>query len=240
MGHTLRPGLLWLMALMLTACGDTHVTPERASIKALIIVDMQYDFLPGGSLPTAEGDEIIGLINALQHNFDLVVATQDWHPQNHGSFASNHIGRSPGELIDLNGLEQVLWPDHAVQGSPGAELLAEIENDKIARVFQKGLNPEVDSYSGFFDNGKQGDSGLNDYLRSQGVTAVYVVGLALDYCVKYTAIDAQQLGYDTTLIVDASRAVNLHPMDGDNAVVMMRDAGITVLNAGQLEGFTLN
>ena len=148
----------------------------------------------------------------------------------HGSFASSHPGRSVGEVIDLNGLDQVLWPDHAIQGSHGAELTAKLDQDKIARVFQKGTNPEVDSYSGFYDNGRRGDTGLDDYLKSKGVTQVYVVGLALDYCVKYTAMDANRAGYDTTLIVDASRAVNLEPDDGADAVGMMEAAGIGVIN----------
>ena len=224
--------LLWLVGvLILTSCTGPHDDPQEASRRALIIVDMQYDFLPGGNLPTAEGDQIVDVINQLQNDFDLVVATQDWHPVGHGSFASSHPGRSPGEVVDLNGLDQVLWPDHAIQGSHGADFVAELDQDKIVRVFQKGVNPEVDSYSGFFDNGQSGDTGLNDFLRSQGVTEVYVVGLALDYCVKYTALDARRMGFDTTLIVDASRAVNLRSGDGTDAVKMMKTDGIKVVSA---------
>jgi nicotinamidase/pyrazinamidase len=224
--------LLWLLGvLILTSCTGPHDDPQEASRRALIIVDMQYDFLPGGNLPTAEGDQIVDVINQLQNDFDPVVATQDWHPVGHGSFASSHPGRSPGEIVDLNGLDQVLWPDHAIQGSHGAELVAELNQDNIERVFQKGMNPEVDSYSGFFDNRQHGDTGLNDFLRLQGVNEVYVVGLALDYCVKYTALDARRLGFDTTLIVDASRAVNLRSNDGADAVEMMKTDGIKVVSA---------
>ena len=226
---------LWVVGCMvLLSCSEAPDTPQEAGKSALIIVDMQYDFLPGGALATTGGDEIIRPINELQGEFDLVVATQDWHPEGHGSFASSHPGRSVGEVVDLNGLDQVLWPDHAIQGSHGAELTADLDQDKIARVFQKGMNPEVDSYSGFYDNGRRGDTGLDAYLKSNGVTEVYVVGLALDYCVKYTAMDAQRAGYDTTLIVDASRAVNLEPDDGANAVGMMEAAGIQVTNTMNL------
>ena len=220
---------MWLIGtLVLLSCTGPLEESQEPGLRALIIVDMQYDFLPGGALAVEEGDQILGLINRLQSEFDFIVATQDWHPEGHGSFASSHPGRSPGDVVDLDGLDQVLWPDHAVQGTHGATLAAALDQDNIARVFQKGLNPQVDSYSGFFDNGQRGDTGLNDYLRSQGVTDVYVVGLALDYCVKFTALDSQRLGFNTTLIADASRAVNLLPGDGDDAIAMMEDAGIRI------------
>lgn len=223
-----------VLALMLVACDTPDSVSVDSESRALIIVDMQYDFMPGGALPTAEGDQIIELINQLQHKFDLVVATQDWHPQHHGSFASNHSGQQAGESINLNGLEQILWPDHSVQGTHGAELVDELDQSKIARVFQKGINPEVDSYSGFFDNGQRGDTGLEAYLRANDIADVYVVGLALDYCVKYTALDAQRIGFNTTLIVDASRAVNLHPTDGDDAVEAVKKVGVEVVMADSL------
>jgi len=195
---------------------------------------MQYDFTPGGSLAVEDGDQIVGLINDLQGEFDLVVATQDWHPSDHGSFASNQEGRRPGEVIQLGGVEQVLWPDHSIQGSHGAELLAELDRSRIARIFRKGTDPEIDSYSGFFDNGKRKATGLGNYLKEEGVSEVYVVGLALDYCVKFTALDAQGLGFDTTLIEDASRAVNLSPNDGIDAVQAMKDAGIQVVKGAEV------
>jgi len=226
---------LWIVGLMfLMSCSEPPDVQRETGKRALIIVDMQYDFLPGGALETKGGDEILEPINRLQSEFDLIVATQDWHPRDHGSFASSHPGRSMGEVVDLNGLDQVLWPDHAIQESHGAELVAELDQSRIARVFQKGKDPEVDSYSGFFDNGHRGDTGLDAYLKENGVTQVYVVGLALDYCVKFTALDARRAGYDTTLIVDASRAVNLQPEDGVNAVEMMTTAGVNIINSSSL------
>ena len=226
---------LWLVGVVfLLSCTDAVEVSQETGKRALIIVDMQYDFLEGGALETLGGTEIIKPINELQSKFDLIVATQDWHPEGHGSFASSHPGRSIGEVIDLNGLDQVLWPDHAIQESHGAELVAELDQSRIARVFQKGMNPEVDSYSGFYDNGHRGDTGLDAYLKEKGVTQVYVVGLALDYCVKFTALDATRAGYDTTLIVDASRAVNLQPDDGVNAVEMMKAEGVRTINASDL------
>ncbi len=228
-------GSVWLSGvLLLVACSGSHEESVAASKRALIIVDMQYDFLPGGSLPTAGGDEIVELINTLQGQFDLVVATQDWHPPDHGSFASQHPDRQPGEVIDLHGLQQVLWPDHAVHGSRGAEMVGELERSDIDKVFQKGTNPTVDSYSGFFDNGQRGDTGLNNYLESHGVTDVYVVWLALDYCDKFTALDANRVGYSTWLIEDASRAVNLRPNDGSDAVKGMQAAGVQVIRSEDL------
>ena len=226
---------LWFVGLVfLLSCTEPTDAPQETGKRALIIVDMQYDFLPGGALETTGGDKILKPINDLQSEFELVVATQDWHPKGHGSFASSHPGRGAGEVIDLNGLEQVLWPDHAIQDSDGAKLSADLDQSRIARVFQKGMNPEVDSYSGFFDNGHRGDTGLDAYLKGEGVTQVYVVGLALDYCVKYTALDAKQAGYETTLIVDASRAVNLKPEDGEGAIEMMNAAGINIINSSSL------
>lgn len=226
---------LWLVGVVfLLSCTDAVEVSQETDKRALIIVDMQYDFLEGGALETLGGTEIIKPINELQSKFDLIVATQDWHPEGHGSFASSHPGRSIGEVIDLNGLDQVLWPDHAIQESHGAELVAELDQSRIARVFPKGMNPEVDSYSGFYDNGHRGDTGLDAYLKENGVTQVYVVGLALDYCVKFTALDAKRAGYETTLIVDASRAVNLQPEDGVNAVEIMTAAGIQVINSDKL------
>ncbi len=222
--------------LLLMSCSETSLSSEQSGKSALIIIDMQYDFSPGGALATTGGDEIVEVINALQPVFDLVVATQDWHPADHGSFASNHDGKKPYEVIDLNGVQQVLWPNHAVQGSHGAQLVKQLEQDEIARVFQKGKNPAVDSYSGFFDNARLGNTGLDAYLRKEGVTEVFVVGLALDYCVKYTSLDAADLGYRTTLIVDATRAVNLQPTDGDEAISAMKSAGVRVLTSDQVPG----
>lgn len=200
-------------------------------MKALIVVDIQNDFLPGGALAVEKGDEIIPVVNKLMRQFDLVIATQDWHPANHGSFASNHPGKKPGEMIVLNGLNQVLWPDHCVQGTSGAEFNAALERRRFSHIFQKGIDPAVDSYSGFFDNGKKIDTGLGNFLKSNEVSEVYVVGLATDYCVKYTALDAAALGFRTFVITDATRAVNLQKGDGEQALKEMERQGVVMLQS---------
>jgi nicotinamidase/pyrazinamidase len=204
-------------------------------MKALIIVDLQNDFCPGGALPVPEGDRVVEVINRIQPRFDLVVATQDWHPADHGSFAANHPGRRPGERIELAGQPQILWPVHCVQGSPGAELHPGLDRSRIARVFRKGADPSVDSYSGFFDNGHRSSTGLGEYLKDQGVTEVCLCGLATDYCVKFTALDAVGLGFTAHLIEDACRGVELRQGDVRRAIDEMRKQGVTILQAGQLK-----
>ena len=203
-------------------------------MRALVLVDIQNDFVPGGALAVRGGDEIIEIANDLQLRFDLVVATQDWHPADHGSFAANHPGTKPGDVIDLNGLRQVLWPVHCVQETPGALFVGPLHTGRIDRVFQKGTDPTIDSYSGFFDNGHRKSTGLADYLKSRGVTDVYVAGLATDYCVKFTALDARKLGFNTFLIEDACRGVNLRPGDVDGAIEEMRRAGVEVVQSHQV------
>jgi nicotinamidase/pyrazinamidase len=203
-------------------------------MKALILVDIQNDFVPGGALSVPEGDQIVPTVNQLQSGFDLVVATQDWHPANHGSFAANYPGRLPGDFINLNGLPQILWPTHCVQGTPGADFVPGLQRTKWDRVFVKGTDPEVDSYSGFFDNGHRRATGLADYLREKGVTDLYVAGLATDYCVKFTVLDALKLGFKTHLIEDACRGVNLHPGDARRAVDEMKNAGVVVVASDSL------
>ncbi|MDB5192339.1 MAG: bifunctional pyrazinamidase/nicotinamidase [Segetibacter sp.] len=177
-------------------------------MRALLLIDIQNDFLPGGRLAVEKGDEIIPIVNDLQQHFNLVVATQDWHPANHKSFASNHPGKNPFEIIDLNGLEQVLWPDHCIQSSEGALFSNQLNMDKVEAIFRKGTNSEIDSYSGFYDNGYLKSTGLADYLRGKQITEVYVVGLAGDYCVYYTAKDAIKEGFQTFLIEDATRSID--------------------------------
>jgi nicotinamidase/pyrazinamidase len=203
-------------------------------MKALIVVDIQNDFLPGGALAVSRGDEIIPIVNRLIPKFELVIATQDWHPANHGSFASNHPGKKPGELINLFGLNQILWPDHCVQNSFGASFSADLETGSITNVFQKGIDPRVDSYSGFFDNGKKKDTGLSQFLKDRNIDEVYIAGLATDYCVKYTAIDASELGFQTYVISDATRAVNLHDNDSEKALKEMHDKGISIIDSGSV------
>jgi nicotinamidase/pyrazinamidase len=197
-------------------------------MKALILVDIQNDFLPGGSLEVPRGDEVIPVANRLMVSFDLVVATQDWHPPDHESFATNHAGRAPGEVIDLHGLEQVLWPPHCIQHSLGAELAPGLETSRIDRVFRKGTDREIDSYSGFFDNGHRKATGLEDYLRERRAEQVFIVGLATDYCVRYTALDSVRLGFRTSVIEEGCRGVELKPGDVQRALEEMQRAGVSI------------
>jgi len=177
-------------------------------MKALLIVDPQCDFIPGGRLPVPKGHEIFPSINKFQEKFDLVVATQDWHPPNHKSFASNHPGKKPFDIITIEGLEQTLWPDHCIQGEPGASFSPHFDDRKVEAIFRKGTDPEIDSYSGFFDNGHRKSTGLADYLKGRGVTKVYLCGLAAEFCVLYTALDALNLGFETYYIEDLTRAIS--------------------------------
>jgi nicotinamidase/pyrazinamidase len=199
--------------------------------RALIIVDVQNDFIPGGALPTRGGDEVVPVINRLQKYFDLTVATQDWHPKGHRSFASQHPGKKPGEVIDLDGLPQVLWPDHCVQESWGAELHPDLAMERVSYIVRKGTDPGIDSYSGFFDNGRRKATGLERWLRAEEVTDVYITGLATDYCVLWTARDARELGFATHAIADACRGVELKDGDVARALEAMRAAEIAVLES---------
>ena len=176
-------------------------------MNALLLVDIQKDFLPDGSLPVPEGDEIIPVVNRLQDYFDIIVATKDWHPEDHGSFASSHEGWQPGDKVELDGVEQILWPDHCVQDSEGAEFADGLKTEKVIKTIKKGIDPKIDSYSGFYDNQHRRATGLHDYLRGKNVDTVYITGLAADVCVRFTALDALELGYITFLIKDATKAV---------------------------------
>ena len=203
-------------------------------MNALIIVDLQNDFLPVGALPVPHGDEVIPLANELQQRFALVLATQDWHPPDHGSFAPNHPGKKPGDRIILDGIEQILWPVHCVQNTHGAEFAPSFDTSRIARVFHKGIDPRIDSYSTFFDNAHRRSTGLGEYLKERSVKNVYLLGLALDYCVKYSALDARQVGFNTYVIVDACRGIGLDPGDLDHALDEMKRAGTILLESGAL------
>ncbi|HUJ61702.1 MAG TPA: bifunctional nicotinamidase/pyrazinamidase [Kofleriaceae bacterium] len=203
-------------------------------MRALILVDLQYDFMPGGALAVPRGDETIAIANRLLPHFSLVAATQDWHPRDHKSFAANHPGRQPYEMIDLHGILQVLWPVHCVQNTHGAELHAGIDRSRVTEVFHKGTDPELDSYSGFFDNDKRKATGLGEWLRERWISRVYVMGLATDYCVKATALDARGLGFDVWLIEDGCRGVELKPGDADRAINEMRGAGVAVVESGSI------
>ncbi len=177
-------------------------------MKTLILIDIQNDFCPGGSLAVPRGDEIIPIVNELQAGFDLVIATQDWHPSDHVSFASNHRGKTPFDTMDLAGMEQVLWPDHCVQGSEGAAFHPSLNTLRVEAVFRKGTDRQIDSYSGFFDNGGRRRTGLTGYLRDKGATQLYFCGLAADVCVYYSIKDAIKEGFPAVLIEDATRALD--------------------------------
>jgi nicotinamidase/pyrazinamidase len=203
-------------------------------MRCLILVDLQYDFMPGGSLAVAEGDRVVPVANRLMRHFDLVVATQDWHPAGHKSFASGHEGKNIGDVIRLDGLDQVLWPDHCIQGTPGAALHEDLAARQIHHVVQKGTDARIDSYSGFFDNGHRQATQLAKLLKQRDITDVAVMGLATDYCVKFTALDAVELGLNTVLIEDGCRGVDLNPGDVSRAIDAMRNAGVQVVTSEQL------
>lgn len=203
-------------------------------MKALILVDIQNDFLPGGALAVPDGDAVIPVANRLQAAFPRVVATQDWHPANHGSFAASHPGKKVFEQIELNGLPQTLWPVHCVQNTKGADLANALDRNRIAKIFPKGTDAGIDSYSGLFDNGHRKSTGLGEWLKVQGVTEVFVCGLATDYCVKFTALDAVGMGFKTHFIEDASRGVNLRPDDVKNAIEEMKRARIAIVQSAHL------
>lgn len=198
---------------------------------ALIIVDIQNDFLPGGALPVPLGDQVVPVINRLQDRFDLIVATKDWHPAGHGSFVSSHPGHQPGDIVKLHGIDQILWPDHCVQNTPGAEFSSELDTQKIQKIFFKGTDPEIDSYSTFFDNQHLKSTGLSDYLRDHEVTDTYIVGLATDYCVKFSVLDATQEGFNTYVIKDACRGMGQHPGDVETAFEEMKASGAHILSS---------
>ena len=203
-------------------------------MNALIIVDLQNDFMPGGALPVPRGDEVIPIANELQRQFDLVVETKDWHPPAHGSFAANHPGKKPGDRIMLDGIEQILWPVHCVQNTHGAEFVSSFDTSRIAHVFHKGIDPVIDSYSTFFDNAHRRHTGLAHYLEKRGIKNIYLMGLAVDYCVKYSTLDARQLGLNTHVIVDGCRGIEFVPGDIDHVLDEMNRAGAVLLKSSDL------
>lgn len=203
-------------------------------MKALVIVDMQKDFMPGGPLATPKGDELVPLINELMEQFPIVVATKDWHPKDHVSFAENHPGKKVGGTVKAHGIEQILWPTHCVQGTEGASFALGLNEGKIEAIFEKGVDPQVDSYSTFFDNAKLRETGLDAYLRKRGVDSVTLVGVATDYCILYSALDALGLGWDVSVITDATRAINLDPGDEAKALEKMRETEVHLLTSKEV------
>ncbi len=199
--------------------------------EALILVDIQNDFLPGGALAVQNGDTIIQVVNELAKSFKHIFATQDWHPANHGSFASNHQGKQIGEFVDLHGVQQILWPAHCIQGTKGAEFSQALQSAYIQKVFVKGTNPKVDSYSGFYDNNKMESTGLLLHLQALNIDTVFMVGLAADYCVKFTVLDALEAGLKTYLFTDATRGVNLSAHDTEQAFAEMESKGAVLIHS---------
>jgi nicotinamidase/pyrazinamidase len=203
-------------------------------MQALVLVDIQNDFLPGGALAVPEGDRVVPVANRLMSKFPLVVATQDWHPPDHGSFASQQPGKQPGEQVSLRGLPQTVWPDHCVQNTWGADFASGLAIWRVQHVFQKGIDRDIDSYGGFYDNGHLRSTGLGEYLRLRGATDVFVAGLATDYCVKFTVLDAIRLGFRVHAIRDGCRGVNLRPGDSELAWQELQLAGAELLVSGDL------
>lgn len=188
----------------------TAAVDRKGSDACLVVVDVQYDFMPGGALAVPRGDEVVPVINALVPRFENVVLTQDWHPRGHASFASAHAGKSPFETIRLSYGDQVLWPDHCVQGTPGAAIHSDLQATRAQLVIRKGYHDGIDSYSGFLEADRRTSTGLAGYLKERGIRKLYVCGLATDFCVAWTALDARAAGFETVLVEDASRAIDLN------------------------------
>lgn len=201
----------------------------RPATEALIVIDVQNDFCPGGALAVAGGDRIVGGINALLDDFAVKVLTQDWHPADHASFAANHPGRAPFEMAEMPYGPQVLWPVHCVQGTPGAAFHPALRTDPADLVIRKGFRPAIDSYSAFFENDRSTPTGLEGYLRSRGATTLTMVGLATDFCVQFSALDAARLGFAVTVREDLCRAIDL---DGSLAAARAAMAAAGVVLAG--------
>lgn len=197
---------------------------------ALLIVDMQNDFMPGGALPVKEGDQIIDNVNYIaevfRENDGIIVLTQDWHPKNHMSFASSHPGKEPGEEFQSEGIGPVLWPDHCVQGSKGAEFHEKLKTDLAYAIIRKGYNPKVDSYSGFIENDKKSETGLSGFLKTLKIRKIFICGLALDYCCYFTALDGIDFGFEVYFLVNLTRGIDLPSGNISKTLQDMTDKGI--------------
>ena len=196
-------------------------------MNALILIDIQNDFLPGGSLEVPNGDEIIDNVNSIMDNYNIVVATKDWHPRNHISFASNHKNKKVGQKIKINNLDQMLWPDHCIKDSKGSEFPEKLDSHKIHKIFYKGVDSNIDSYSGFYDNGKIRSTGLSNFLKKSNINQVDIVGLATDYCVKYSSIDAYSEGFKTKVLCCCVRGISVETTE--TAFKEMKDMGISII-----------
>lgn len=202
--------------------------------KALLLVDLQNDFFPGGALPVLDAPGIFPLANHLQAYFHWIIASQDWHPRNHKSFATQHKNHRVFDVIDLHGIPQVLWPDHCIQNEPGAAFHPKLNTQSIHKIIYKGTDPEIDSYSTFFDNEHKKNTGLNDYLKEHHITDVYIMGLATDYCVLYSVLDARKLGFNTFVIVDGCFGIEQQPGDCENALKKMQAAGAKLIQSSEI------
>ncbi|MCZ2100687.1 MAG: bifunctional nicotinamidase/pyrazinamidase [Chitinophagales bacterium] len=202
-------------------------------MKALLVIDIQNDFCPGGALAVHDGDTIIPIINQLSQQFEHIILTQDWHPQGHSSFASVHEGKAPYEVIQMSYGSQVLWPDHCIQGTVGAEFHPELQTTKAQLIIRKGFRKEVDSYSAFYENDHQTATGLAGYLKDSGIDTLYLVGLATDFCVKWSAIDGIQEGFDVYVIKDAVKGIDLNDSVA-TAWAEMEAAGVKIIHTSEL------
>jgi nicotinamidase/pyrazinamidase len=198
-------------------------------MRALLVIDVQYDFMPGGGLAVPNGDEIVPLVNRLMDRFDHVVLTQDWHPRGHSSFASSHA-KEPFEMVEMEYGEQILWPDHCIQGSRGAALHADLKVERAELILRKGFNPQIDSYSAFFENDGRTPTGLTGYLREREIESLYLVGLAFDFCVHWSAVDGREQGFEVVVVEDAARAIDTEG-SLERARMRMGDAGVRLIPA---------
>ena len=201
-------------------------------MRALLVVDIQNDFCPGGSLAVPEGDTIIPLINSLGAQFDHVILTQDWHPAGHSSFASAHPEKRPYDTIEMPYGEQILWPDHCIQGSDGAEFHPELNINKAELIIRKGFRKAIDSYSAFFENDHETPTGLTGYLRERGIEALYIAGLATDFCVHWSAVDGRHLGFDVYVVEDASRGIDTNG-SMETALQRIRESGAHIITSNE-------
>lgn len=201
---------------------------------ALMVVDIQNDFCPGGALAIRDGDRVIPIINQIQPVFDTIIATQDWHPPEHVSFAENHPGKKVYDVIDINGISQVLWPPHCVSGTTGADFHPGLETRRFKVILHKGTNPDLDSYSIFLENDKKTPTGMTGYLRSLEITRVFLSGLATDYCVFYSALDAVSFGFETSVVIDACRGVDVPSGNTEKAIRFMKRSGVKIISSQEL------
>ncbi len=201
---------------------------------ALIVIDVQNDFCPGGRLAIKDGDKVIPIINDISCKFHKIIATQDWHPQSHISFAKNHPGKNPNDVVEINGIKQVLWPEHCVMGTRGADFHSDLSTIKFNLILRKGTNPKIDSYSAFTENDKKTITGLEGYLRGLGISRPFFCGLATDYCVFCSAMDATRLGFESSVIIDACRGVDVPENNVKKSIDTMQENGINIIISKEL------